>query len=145
VLDVHPRAVNSIPRDVALEIDVRDVDGERRNRVVAAIRERADELARERGTPTTVELINADVPATCEETIIAVIEDAADAAELACRRMVSRAYHDSLFMARVAPISMIFIPCRDGVSHRPDEYADPEAIRAGVEVLARTLATLAER
>jgi N-carbamoyl-L-amino-acid hydrolase len=38
---------------------------------------------------------------------------------------------------------MVFIPCRGGVSHRPDEYASPEAIRAGVEVLARTLATLA--
>jgi len=58
--------------------------------------------------------------------------------------MVSRAYHDSLFMARVAPTGMIFIPCRDGVSHRPDEYASPEAIEAGVEVLAGALAELAE-
>jgi ureidoglycolate amidohydrolase len=40
--------------------------------------------------------------------------------------MVSRAYHDSLFMARIAPIAMIFIPCRNGVSHRPDEYAAPK-------------------
>jgi N-carbamoyl-L-amino-acid hydrolase len=58
--------------------------------------------------------------------------------------MVSRAYHDSLFMARIAPIAMIFIPCRNGVSHRPDEYASPQAIQAGVQVLARTLATLGD-
>ncbi len=56
--------------------------------------------------------------------------------------MVSRAYHDSLFMARIAPVAMLFIPCRGGVSHRPDEYASPEWIGSGVHVLARTLATL---
>jgi N-carbamoyl-L-amino-acid hydrolase len=57
--------------------------------------------------------------------------------------MISRAYHDSLFMARVAPTGMIFIPCQGGISHRPDEYASPEAIANGVEVLADTLAVLA--
>lgn len=58
------------------------------------------------------------------------------------QRMISRAYHDSLFMAQICPTAMIFIPCRDGVSHRPDEYASPEAISAGVAVLARTLSQL---
>jgi N-carbamoyl-L-amino-acid hydrolase len=57
--------------------------------------------------------------------------------------MVSRAYHDSLFMSLVCPVAMIFIPCRDGISHRPEEYASPEAIAGGVEVLARTLGQLA--
>ena len=57
--------------------------------------------------------------------------------------MISRAYHDSLFMARIAPTGMIFIPCRDGISHRPDEYSSPEAIARGVEVLALTLGQLA--
>jgi N-carbamoyl-L-amino-acid hydrolase len=56
--------------------------------------------------------------------------------------MVSRAYHDSLFMARIAPVSMLFIPCRGGVSHRPDEFANPQDIARGALVLARTLATL---
>ena len=45
-------------------------------------------------------------------------------------------------MARLCPIGMIFIPCRNGVSHRPDEYATPEAIATGVQILAHTLATL---
>ena len=56
--------------------------------------------------------------------------------------MISRAYHDSLFMARIAPTGMIFIPCRDGISHRPDEFSSPEAIARGVEVLALVLARL---
>jgi N-carbamoyl-L-amino-acid hydrolase len=58
--------------------------------------------------------------------------------------MVSRAYHDSLFMARIAPVAMLFIPCRNGVSHRPDEYASPEAIATGVAVLADGLSALAD-
>jgi len=144
ILDVHPRAVNSIPRDVMMEIDVRDIDGPRRDRVVERIRYGAVRYGRERGTPTTVEEINADPPAACEERIVAAIEQSAADAGLKCQRMVSRAYHDSSFMSLAAPISMIFIPCRDGVSHRPEEYASPEAIRGGVEVLARTLAKLAE-
>ncbi len=56
--------------------------------------------------------------------------------------MISRAYHDSLFMARVAPEGMIFIPCKGGISHRPDESATPLDIGRGVAVLARTLARL---
>ena len=57
-------------------------------------------------------------------------------------RQVSRAYHDSLFMANIAPTAMIFIPCRGGVSHRPDEYSSPEDIGRGVEALALTMARL---
>lgn len=144
ILDVHPRAVNSIPRDVMMEIDVRDIDGERRDRVLERIRFGAERYGRERGVPTTIEQINSDPPATCDDRIVAAIEKSAADAGLKCQRMVSRAYHDSSFMSLAAPISMIFIPCRDGVSHRPEEYASPEAIAGGVEVLARTLAKLAE-
>ena len=56
--------------------------------------------------------------------------------------MISRAYHDSLFMSRVAPTGMIFIPCKEGISHRPEEYSEPEAIARGIEVLAMTVARL---
>jgi N-carbamoyl-L-amino-acid hydrolase len=59
--------------------------------------------------------------------------------------MVSRAYHDSLFMAQLCPTTMIFIPCRGGVSHRSDEYSSPKQIAIGVRVLAETLAVAASR
>ena len=58
------------------------------------------------------------------------------------RKMVSRAYHDSLFMATLAPTSMIFIPCKGGMSHRPDEFSSPKDIEKGVKTLALTLARL---
>jgi ureidoglycolate amidohydrolase len=75
------------------------------------------------------------------------IDAAAQAAAengLAYRKMVSRAYHDSLFMARIAPVGMVFIPCRGGVSHRPDEYSAPQEIENGAKVLAGTLARLSQ-
>lgn len=144
ILDVHPRAANSIPRDVYMEIDVRDIDGARRDRVLDRICTSAKTFGEKRGVPTTVELINVDSPATCDPKIVAAIESSAKAAGLSLQRMVSRAYHDSLFMAAICPTAMIFIPCRGGVSHRPDEYASPAALKNGAEVLARTLASLSE-
>jgi N-carbamoyl-L-amino-acid hydrolase len=140
---IHPGASNSIPSTVTLEIDVRDIELERRDRVVRVLQTVIAQRAAIRRVRADVELLNADPPATMADNIMDAAEQACRDSGIKCRRMVSRAYHDSLFMAQVCPTGMIFIPCRGGVSHRPDEYASPEAIRAGVEVLARTLATLA--
>ncbi len=62
---------------------------------------------------------------------------------LSHKQMVSRAYHDSLFMAQIAPAGMIFIPCRNGWSHRPDEFSSAADIENGVKTLPLTLAELA--
>jgi ureidoglycolate amidohydrolase len=142
VCEVFPGAVNSIPSRVRLEIDTRDTDLSRRDSVVAEIQRIAEEVASKRGLRATVELLNADAPAQCEPKIIAAVVGACEALGQSHLQMVSRAYHDSLFMSRVAPVAMIFIPCRGGVSHRPDEYSSPEQIANGVAVLAHTLAEL---
>jgi acetylornithine deacetylase/succinyl-diaminopimelate desuccinylase-like protein len=128
---------------VTLEIDVRDIELERRDRVVRVLQTVIAQRAAVRRVRADIELLNADPPAAMADTIITAAESACHDVRLRSKRMVSRAYHDSLFMAQVCPTGMIFIPCRGGVSHRPDEYASPEAIRSGVVVLARTLATLA--
>jgi N-carbamoyl-L-amino-acid hydrolase len=143
VCEVFPGAVNSIPSRVRLEADIRDIDGARRDRVLGALHEACGAVSARRGVTITTELVNADPPATCDAEILAAMEESVALAGRTAKKMVSRAYHDSLFMARVAPVAMLFIPCRGGVSHRPDEYASPEAIGAGVHVLARTLAKLA--
>lgn len=82
-------------------------------------------------------LINQDPPATSADIVVEAAEQSAIQFGLSRKRMVSRAYHDSLFMALVAPTGMIFIPCRGGVSHRPDEFAADKDIEAGTK--ARTL------
>jgi acetylornithine deacetylase/succinyl-diaminopimelate desuccinylase-like protein len=95
-----------------------------------------------RGVSIHTEFINRDDPATCDPRIVETVSQICADAGIACDRMVSRAYHDSLFMARICPTSMIFIPCFKGYSHRPDEYSSSEAITLGVNVLAQTLARL---
>ena len=87
-------------------------------------------------------MLNADDAAASSPEILEAIERGCEAEGLSSRRLVARAYHDSSFMAQIAPMAMIFIPCRGGVSHRPDEYASLEQIAAGVKVLAQTLAEL---
>jgi N-carbamoyl-L-amino-acid hydrolase len=143
VCEVFPGAVNSIPSRVRLETDIRDTDGARRDSVLDALRAACADVAMRRSVSINTQLVNADPPATCDEAILAALENSAKAAGKTYKKIVSRAYHDSLFMARVAPAAMLFIPCRGGVSHRPDEYSSPEAIGAGVHVLSRTLAVLA--
>ena len=140
---IEPGAVNSVPFRATIEIDLRDTRLESRDRALAAIRRAIEETAARRRIQADFAEINADPPAAGDPRTIAIAE--AVCAELGhrCRRMVSRAYHDSLFLARVSPTTMIFIPCRNGWSHRPEEYAAPEHIATGVEVLAHTLARLA--
>jgi N-carbamoyl-L-amino-acid hydrolase len=143
VCDVFPGAVNSIPSRVKLETDIRDIDGPRRDSVLSDIKTACAELALQRGVLIDTEMVNADPPTTCDPAILDAMEASAVEAGRTHKRMVARAYHDSSFMACIAPVAMLFIPCRGGVSHRPDEYASPEWVGNGVEVLARTLARLA--
>jgi ureidoglycolate amidohydrolase len=89
-------------------------------------------------------LLNADSPADCAPTVIAALAEACRKHELNFLPMVSRAYHDSLFMSRIALTGMLFIPCRHGHSHRPDEYASPEDVARGTLVLAEALRSLSQ-
>jgi N-carbamoyl-L-amino-acid hydrolase len=143
VCEVFPGAINSVPSRTMLTVDVRDIDGVRRDGVLAAIERACDDVAARRRVSVAVEIINADPPCRCAPEIVEAIEAAARGRGFSAIPLISRAYHDALFMSRVAPTGMIFIPCRGGVSHRPDEYASPEAIARGVAVLADTLARLA--
>jgi N-carbamoyl-L-amino-acid hydrolase len=140
---VYPGAVNSIPSRVLLEADIRDTDEQRRNGAMRKIEEACTQVAAKRGVTITTEIMNADPPATSSPKIVKALAESATEAGLPYKQMVSRAYHDSLFMARVTPMAMVFIPCRGGYSHRPDEYASPDAIENGTRVLALTLAKLA--
>jgi N-carbamoyl-L-amino-acid hydrolase len=142
-LAVHPGAVNSVPSRVTLMLDIRDTDAARRDRTMAALHADIADIQSRRGVTITEEPINADLPATSDTHILATLQQVCEAEGIAYKKLVSRAYHDTSFMARIAPVAMLFIPCRNGVSHRPDEYAAPESIALGTRILALTLARLA--
>lgn len=141
ICNVFPGAINGIPSRVELGMDIRDIQLGRRDQVLDQIAKECDQIAAKRGLKIKRELLNADAPAECAPLAVQALEAACGGTKF--QRMVSRAYHDSLFMARLCPTAMLFIPCRAGVSHRPDEYATPEDIARGVGVLAAALAHLA--
>ncbi|HEY6372216.1 MAG TPA: M20 family metallo-hydrolase [Candidatus Sulfotelmatobacter sp.] len=142
ICDVFPGAVNSIPGRVRLSVDIRDTDLQRRDLVMRAIAATCRSISAKRQVSVNSELVNADAPADCAPEIIETLSQSCRKHKMNFIPMVSRAYHDSLFMARIAPVAMLFIPCRNGYSHRPDEYASLEDIARGTLILAETLATL---
>jgi N-carbamoyl-L-amino-acid hydrolase len=142
VCEVFPGAVNSIPSRVRMTLDIRDTDLARRDGVMQVIDRASQNTAAKRGVSIQSELLNADAPADCDPAVRAALADSCRQHGFKSLEMVSRAYHDSLFMLRIAPTGMLFIPCRNGYSHRPDEYAAPEDIARGVLVLAEALAKL---
>jgi len=142
VCDIFPGAVNSIPGRAIMMLDIRDTNGVRRDAVVSAIEAASREVSTRRGVKMFSETINADDPATCDARLVAALVSAAELRQLRSRKIVSRAYHDSLFMSRIGPAAMLFIPCRNGYSHRPDEYASPEHIAQGSATLAEALRLL---
>jgi beta-ureidopropionase / N-carbamoyl-L-amino-acid hydrolase len=143
ILKTYPGALNVVPGRAELWVDVRGIDGASLAETAAAITAAAERIADREGTRITVETISADVPVPMHPTVIAAIESACRRLGVPYRRMPSGAGHDAMNMARIAPAGMIFIPCRGGISHNPDEYAAPADIVRGMDVLTETLATLA--
>jgi N-carbamoyl-L-amino-acid hydrolase len=143
VFRIEPGAVNSVPFKAYLEIDLRDARLDSRAKAFAELKKAAEEACKRRGVRMEFEEINADPPAAGDPKTVEIAEKVCAQLGLKSLRMVSRAYHDSLFMARVSPTTMIFIPCRNGWSHRPEEFASTEHIASGAEVLAHTMARLA--
>ena len=141
--DVFPGAVNSVPARVRLSVDIRDTDLQRRDGVIESLKKASEAVAAKRRVTVESELLNADAPEECDSAVIQALREGCEKHSCPFLPMTSRAYHDSLFMSRIAPTAMLFIPCRNGYSHRPDEYASPDDIARGTLVLAEALATLA--
>jgi ureidoglycolate amidohydrolase len=142
ICDVFPGAVNSIPSRVRLTLDLRDTDLPRRDKAFQTIQNESHHVSQKRGVRLQFHTVNADAPATCSSVVTDALTCSCTKHNLPFQKMVSRAYHDSLFMSRIVPTGMLFIPCRHGYSHRPDEFASPEDIARGTLILAETLAAL---
>ncbi|MEP6663630.1 MAG: M20 family metallo-hydrolase [Verrucomicrobiota bacterium] len=143
VFRIEPGAVNSVPCRAWLEIDLRDTQISTRDSAIQKIEKAAVEICQRRGIKLEMERLNVDPPAICDSTLVKTISEICGDLKISFQKMISRAYHDSLFMAQICPATMIFIPSFKGYSHRPDEFSSPEQIKNGVLVLANTLAKLA--
>jgi N-carbamoyl-L-amino-acid hydrolase len=145
VFRIEPGAVNSVPCRAWLEIDLRDTHLQTRNAALKQIESAVPKICHRRRIQFKLEKLNVDSPAICSASLVNAVTTVCSELGVKMKKMISRAYHDSLFMARICPTTMIFIPCRGGISHRPDEYSSPAQIKFGVEVLAHTLAKLSSQ
>ena len=143
VFRIEPGVVNSVPCGAVLEIDLRDTDLACCHVALLTIETTAWEICRRREIDLQLERLNVDAPAICDPILVRTMARICEELNFSSANLISRAYHDTLFMAQICPTAMIFIPCRGGVSHRPDEYATPEQIERGVRVLAEMLRALA--
>jgi ureidoglycolate amidohydrolase len=145
IFRIEPGAVNSVPCRAHLEIDLRDTNTKTRDAALEKIEAAVKKICARRKIGFTMERLNLDPPAICDVGLVKTVSEICRAQKISCKKMISRAYHDSLFMAQVCPTTMIFIPCYRGYSHRPDESSSPQQIERGVRVLAETLAEISSR
>jgi N-carbamoyl-L-amino-acid hydrolase len=140
VLEVSPSASNVVPGRCRLIIDARFTSAEMMRRFTERIdRESADNAIAARVSRTAFALLSDGPQAVCDPGLRAEIRAAAQKLGLSARELASGAGHDAAFMTRVCPAAMIFIPCRAGKSHAPEEWADREALAAGAAVMFETV------
>ena len=144
-LDVAPGAANVVPGCVTFTLDVRAGEDAVRDEASAAILGRYADIAAARGvTLATTRLQN--LPASpCDATLMALLDDGIAAQGIAPYRLVSGAGHDAMIMAALCPTAMLFVRCRDGVSHNPAESVDPADAEIALAVMRDFVDRLGER
>lgn len=135
---------NVVPGRVAFTVDLRDPDQAALDAVEAELRAALAEIGARRGLAVTLEKIWSRAPTVFDPGVVAAVERAAAGLGLSHRRMVSGAQHDACNLADRVPTAMIFVPCRDGISHNPAESATRADCAAGADVLLQTLVALAD-
>jgi allantoate deiminase len=138
-LQVQPNSVTTIPGDVMLWVDLRDVDPDLQRRAARQVLEAAADVVGARGLHLSSRVLSEQPPIVLSAWPRAILYDECRARNLSYRVLSSGAGHDAAVVARHAPAAMLFIPCVDGVSHSPREQASPEDIALGAEILCNAL------
>jgi N-carbamoyl-L-amino-acid hydrolase len=136
IIEAMPGGSNVIPRSARIVIDARSED----RRLMDEFRQRLDAESRSAAQAANVErsklaCLSDNDPAACDARLQAVLQNSAKTLDLSAKFMASGAGHDMAFVSRVAPAAMVFIPCKDGRSHTPEEWATADALAAGAEVI----------
>jgi N-carbamoyl-L-amino-acid hydrolase len=139
VLQNSPNSRNTIPGRTVFSIDFRHPLEAALGRMDRAIRAAAAMVAADSGLEIEVQEIWYSPPVAFDPECIAAVHGAADRLGLAAMPIVSGAGHDSVYMARVAPTGMIFVPCAGGISHNETESATPDDLAAGCNVLLQAI------
>lgn len=144
-LTVSPGASNVIPGHVSGTLDIRDLNVERKQQAIDAILSESERIAVSRGLQMKFEQVMEADPVNCNVEMIKFIEKSIIEQGGSIVSLVSGAGHDAMAMADVTKVAMIFVRCKDGLSHHPDEFVTIEDIRAGVNVLYSTVIKIATK
>ena len=142
-LDVAPNATNVVPGRVEMGLDVRDVEYDSMEEIVAAVEESLSRLEAERGIETTFERPYDIEPIAMDERCTTALREAAAETNVPAMDLHSGAGHDTMHIAKVTDSGMLFAPSRGGISHSPLEWTDWESCAAATRVLAAGVADLA--
>ncbi|MED4783099.1 M20 family metallo-hydrolase [Brevibacillus choshinensis] len=138
-LEVFPDSRNIIPERVRFTVDLRDINLERRNEREQSLREVIELAAMEGGLQYTItEDTNSD-PRYCAAWIKDIIREESKAMGIDARELMSGPFHDALALSYVCDYGMIFVRCKDGISHNPQEFASYEDVALGTELLYKTV------
>jgi hydantoinase/carbamoylase family amidase len=142
-IEVDPGIINAVAAEVRFSLDIRGPVDDAYRGVAGEIAAFAQEAARRRGM-TADYRERQTLPATpMDERIVAALEDAAKATGEPYMRMHSGAAHDTMCVADRVPTAMVFVPCKDGISHHPDEDASPADAALAAEIILNAVQALA--
>lgn len=139
MINSYPNSRNVIPGEVFLTIDIRHPEDEVLTKMDAELRASIDEISNSIGLKQVLDQIFYYAPVPFDESCVNAVRNAANNCGLPNRDIVAGAGHDACYMAKVAPTSMVFVPCIDGISHNEIEDAKPEWITAGCNVLINAM------
>ena len=139
LLEVKPGAPNVVPGEVFFMIDMRDPAPAVLDRMENEIARAAKAAEAELGVTIVLKNIWTQPPQPFDADCIAAIRAAASVSGFSTRDMISGAGHDAAYVARVAPAAMIFVPCKDGISHNEAEYSSKAQCAAGAQVLLQAV------
>lgn len=142
-VEVMPNVMNVIAGKVVLSLDVRGIDKASVKQVAEEIVYRAGLIADRRGLVLSVDTLSEETPVQLDNRLIDMLCRAADELGERSMQMVSGAGHDAMYMARLAPTAMLFVPSKNGISHNPQEYTDGDDIVRAAQVLYRAVESLA--
>jgi N-carbamoyl-L-amino-acid hydrolase len=142
MLSVSPNSRNVIPGKVRFSIDLRHPDETVLNRMGAELEVECARIADENGLELDFKEFWYSRPVKFDTECVAAVKNAAEKLGFASQSIISGAGHDAVYLSRVAPTAMIFVPCKDGISHNEIEDAEPRDLAAGCAVL---LSAIVER
>ena len=142
-IEVYPNGAAIIPGQVSMILDLRASNAQSRDRFLSSLQLAFAEISRRETCEIGMDPISAANVAPMDSSLRTHLKNSAEALGLSHISIASGAGHDMAHMSRIAPAAMIFIPCKDGLSHCPEEFATPEAIARGSAVLTHTVLKLA--